>query len=46
MPETTRPNGANPMLSRLLLSPKLMNTCVVRAFGPEVANVIIPRVLC
>ena len=31
--------GANPMASSRLLSRVLMNTCVVRVFGPPIANV-------
>jgi hypothetical protein len=33
MPFTTSPNGAKPILSRLALFWKLMNTCVVRVSG-------------
>ena len=33
------------MPSRFVLSTKLMNTCVVRESLPDVANVIMPRVL-
>src|SRR3989304_4643680 len=42
---TPRPNDANPCGSRNALSLKLMNTCVVRESTPEVANVIMPRLL-
>ena len=43
MPEVTSPKGEKPMPSRLVLSLKLMKTCVVRLFLPEVAKVIVPR---
>ena len=38
MPLTTWAKGEKPMPSRLELSRKLMNICVVRLFLPEVAN--------
>ena len=34
MPSVTSPNGAKPLASSRALSLKLMNTCVVRVFGP------------
>eukprot|EP00958_Prasinococcus_capsulatus_P007770 scaffold719_cov359-Prasinococcus_capsulatus_cf.AAC.7 len=44
---TTRPMGAKPMLSRFLLSRKLMKSWLVREFGPEVANTSVPlSLLC
>src|SRR5271156_194195 len=45
MPEITLPNGENPWLSRNVLLPKLMKSCVVRVFGPAVANVMVPGAL-
>jgi hypothetical protein len=45
MPDTTWPNGAKPCPSSPALSLKLMNTWVVREFGPEVAKVMLPRLL-
>ena len=45
MPDTTLPKGAKPMPSRLELSAKLMNTCVVRVPGPALAKVMVPRLL-
>ncbi len=40
MPDITRPNGEKPSVSSLLLSPKLMNTCEVRVFGPAIAGIL------
>ena len=37
----TWPNGAKPCASSDELSARLMNTCVVRVFGPAVANVTV-----
>ena len=45
MPDTTLPNGEKPWPSSPALSPKLMNTWVVRVLGPAVAKVTVPRVL-
>ena len=45
MPLTTLPKGENPMLSRFVLSFRLMNNWVVRVLGPAVANVSVPRAL-
>ena len=38
-------NGEKPMPSRFALLPKLMNICVVRELGPDVANDTYPRLL-
>ena len=41
---TTSPRGLNPCLSKnKFLSLKLMNSCVVRVFGPAVAKTTVPR---
>ncbi len=45
IPLITLPKGENPWPSRKVLSPKLMNNCVVRVFGPAVAKVMVPRAL-
>jgi hypothetical protein len=37
MPSITWPNGAKPMGSRFRLSMRLMNTCVDRVFGADMA---------
>ena len=44
-PEVTSPIGENPWRSKKPLSPKLMNICEVRVFGPAVANTNVPFLL-
>ena len=41
----TSPMGLNPWASKRLLLPVLMNICVVRVPGPDVAKVMVPLVL-
>ena len=46
MPSVTVPNGAKPWpSSEAPLSLKLMKSCVVRVFGPAVANTTVPALV-